>query len=828
MSIGYDKLFTVSYTSTVGNTISSAVLARLGSNTHAYDMEQRLIGLCGPAPQPSCGLNSSTLNLRTPPNGNIAPPGYYMLFLLDSAGVPSVATFIQLTPYTTVPPTGTIASPAAATVTVAAGGTVNFGTATNAAKYSWVFPGGTPGTSTAQNPGNIRFTTGGVYTASLTVIDSSGNSDPHPPTRVIKVTPATADFDITAGPQVREVNPGQSATFSVNVAPMTGFTGPVTLAVESEGGFPAGVSSGGFSPATINGSGSSTLTMHTTTNTIPYALSLSITGTSGALSHTAGTTLLVNLDPPASVSAVPGAGKVTLSWPASVGGTSYQVKRSNISGGPYQMLACPATTNYLDTAVVGGTDYYYVVSAAYSGNPNAGGSSADSNETRATPTTAQPPSCPCTIWPTSAAPVVAADADRTLTIEVGVKFRSTVSGFISGMRFYKSSTNTGAHVGTLWTAAGGQLARATFTGESSSGWQQVNFASPVAVTAGTTYVASYHTNAGHYAADVNFFAASAVTNGPLRALKNGEDGANGVYIYNANPTFPTNSYQSTNYWVDVVFTTTGGGGDTTAPTVVARTPAPNTTVATNSVINATFSESVQASTISFTLKAGATTIPASVSYNSGTFVATLTPSAALSAATTYTATVANAKDSAGNTMSAVSWSFTTAAAGAICPCSLFPATATPNVVADGDISSIEVGVKFRADNNGTITGIRFFKSSANTGIHTASLWSSTGTLLGQVQFTNETASGWQQVSFPTPIAVNAGVTYVASYHANGGRYSDDTGYFIQGVDRGPLHAPANTAQSPNGVYRYGTGPIFPNTGFQASNYWVDVVFVPSP
>ena len=642
------------------------------------------------------------------------------------------------------------------------------------------------------------------------------------------MTPATPDFDITVGPAVREVNPGQSATFSVNVAPMTGFTGPVTLAVESEGGFPVGITSGGFSPATINGSGSSTLTMNTATNAIPYALSLSITGTSGALSHTAATTLLVNLDPPASVSAVPGPGKVTLSWPASVGGTSYQVKRSNISGGPYQMLACPATTNYLDTGVVGGNDYYYVVSAAYSGNPNAGGSSADSNETRATPTTGQPPSCPCTIWPSSAVPVVAADADHTLTIEVGVKFRSTVSGFISGIRFYKSSTNTGMHVGTLWTSTGGQLARATFSGESSSGWQQVNFASPVAVTAGTTYVASYHTNAGQYAADVNFFAASAVTNGPLRALKNGEDGANGVYIYNAGPTFPTNSFQSTNYWVDVVFTTTAGGGDTTAPTVVARTPAPNTTVATNSVISATFSESVQAGTISFTLQSGATTIPANMAYNSGTFVATLTPSAGLSPATAYTATVTGAKDTAGNPMSAVSWSFTTAAAGATCPCSLFPATATPAVVADADVRSIELGIKFRADNNGTITGIRFFKSSTNTGTHVASLWNSSGTLLGQATFTSETLSGWQQVTFTTPIAITAGVTYVASYHANGGHYSDDTGYFVQGVDRGPLHAPANTTPSPNGLYRYAASSVFPNNGFQASNYWVDVVFVPSP
>jgi hypothetical protein len=86
--IGYNTSFSVSYTS--ASPISSAVLIRLGSSSHAFDMDQRLIGLCGPAPQPSCS-GSGTISLTTPPNGNTAPPGYYMLFLLDSTGVPSVA-----------------------------------------------------------------------------------------------------------------------------------------------------------------------------------------------------------------------------------------------------------------------------------------------------------------------------------------------------------------------------------------------------------------------------------------------------------------------------------------------------------------------------------------------------------------------------------------------------------------------------------------------------------------------------------------------------------------------------------------------------------------
>ena len=150
------------------------MLVRPGSVTHAFDMDQRLIGLCGPSPQPPCS-GSGTLNLTSPPGGGVAPPGYYMLFLLDSAGVPSKAQFIQLTTYGTPPPLGAIASPAT-DVTIPAGSSVSFGTATAAAKYSWIFPGGTPATSTAQNPGNVTFSTPGTYTTSLTVVDAKSGT----------------------------------------------------------------------------------------------------------------------------------------------------------------------------------------------------------------------------------------------------------------------------------------------------------------------------------------------------------------------------------------------------------------------------------------------------------------------------------------------------------------------------------------------------------------------------------------------------------------------------------------------------------------------------
>ena len=244
-------------------------------------------------------------------------------------------------------------------------------------------------------------------------------------------------------------------------------------------------------------------------------------------------------------------------------------------------------------------------------------------------------------------------------VELGVKFRADTAGFITGLRFYKGAGNTGTHIGNLWTNTGTRLATATFTGETATGWQQVNFTSPVAVTANTTYVASYFAPNGHYAYDANFFASNGVTNSPLRALADGENGANGVYRYGSSG-FPDSTFQSANYWVDVVFNQTAA--DTQPPSLTARSPASGATgVATASNISATFNEAVQASSINFTLTGpGGTAVPAAVSYDGPSQTATLDPNADLAANTSYTATVSGAKDTAGNQMTTpTTWTFTT-------------------------------------------------------------------------------------------------------------------------------------------------------------------------
>jgi fibronectin type 3 domain-containing protein len=193
------------------------------------------------------------------------------------------------------------------------------------------------------------------------------------------------------------VAPGGSATYTVSVTGSSGFTGPVSLSVGSEHGFQTGITSGGFNPTSISGAGTSTLTMNTTTSTVPWAQSLTITGTSGTLSHTASSTLLVDLAAPTSPAAIAGDKQVSLSWGASVEANTYHVKRATHAGGPYEIAACLAATatNYTDAGLVDGTTYYYVVSAAYAGNPNSGGESVDSGEVSATPhATQSPPAAP--------------------------------------------------------------------------------------------------------------------------------------------------------------------------------------------------------------------------------------------------------------------------------------------------------------------------------------------------------------------------------------------------------------------------------------------------
>src|SRR3954463_1064337 len=458
------------------------------------------------------------------------------------------------------------------------------------------------------------------------------------------------------------------------------------------------------------------------------------------------------------------------------------------------------------------------------------------------------PACPCSVMNPAATPAVADDTDAHAT-SLGMRFRSDASGYVTGVRFYKGTiANAGTHVGHLWTNAGALLGSVTFTSETSTGWQQANFASAIPISANTTYVVSYYAPSGHYSSTPSLFGTAGVDNAPLHALRDGVDGANGAYLWNSDG-FPTSTFSSEHYWVDVVFNTVAPT-DTTPPAVSSVTPAASALLVDPTVVvTATFSEAMDTATISSSTTGaeGGTSslgtfelrdpqnnlVPATVTYDAASRTASLRAAAPLALSTTYTALVKGGgadprvKDLAGNALAAnVTWSFTTASATppAQTGVTIWGST-VPSPADDGDPNSVELGTKFRSDVAGVVTGARFYKAALNTGTHTATLWTATGTQLAAATFTSESASGWQQVAFASPVSIAANTTYLISYHAPNGHYSAPDSYLAaSGVDNPPLHALKNGTDGPNGVYIYSTTRTFPTQTYLSEAYFVDVVF----
>ncbi|WP_157357344.1 DUF4082 domain-containing protein [Amycolatopsis nigrescens] len=440
--------------------------------------------------------------------------------------------------------------------------------------------------------------------------------------------------------------------------------------------------------------------------------------------------------------------------------------------------------------------------------------------------TVNPRPCPCSIWTSTATPTTPSANDSS-ALELGVRFKADADGYIRGVKFYKGTGNSGTHTGSLWSTDGTQIATGTFTGESAEGWQTLTFPTSVPVTANTTYIASYHTNTGHYSADSGYFAGADSGLEPLTAPRSTTAEPNGVYKVGASG-FPDRSFGDTNYWVDVVFGY-DPGPDTRAPLVAATTPGSGqSSVALSATPSVTFDEPISPSSLQLTLTGPGGPVLGTAALSANGRTATFTPSQPLASGTSYTVSV-RASDTAGNALpnQPYSWPFKTGSPRpAGCPCTIwdeFTSPATPSV----QDSAVEVGTKVRFDSRGQVLGIRFYKGPGNTGTHTGSLWSANGTRMATGTFSGESASGWQTLNFAAPVDVQSGTTYTVSYYAPNGGYATTAGYFGGGgADYNALHALANGVDGGNGVYRYGTGGGFPSNSYNAGNYWVDVLWQP--
>lgn len=144
-----------------------------------------------------------------------------------------------------------------------------------------------------------------------------------------------------------------------------------------------------------------------------------------------------------------------------------------------------------------------------------------------------------------------ADFD-TVGINLGTKFSSSVSGTVTGIRFYRNEGDNASHVGTLYSISGDTLASAIFEDGTDAGWQAAIFDTPFSLEAEVDYIASVWYEAGNYPYQQHFFDTDYV-NGNFTAKNSTDEGGSGVYLYDTEPSFPTDTANATCYFSDVIF-----------------------------------------------------------------------------------------------------------------------------------------------------------------------------------------------------------------------------------------------------------------------------------
>jgi hypothetical protein len=818
------------------------------------------------------------------------------------------------------------------------------GSAGNITSYAWTMISG-PNTPTISTPAIVSTTVTGLVQGTY-IFQLSVNNGASVSQVTITVNPVP--------PPVANAGPKQTITLPTSTVTLdgSGSTGPVTS----------------YAWTLVSGPNTPTITSPATVTTTvsglvqgTYIFQLAVNG--GA--STAKDTVIVNPVPPPTANAgtnqtiVLPASSATLNGSSSTGPiTSYAW--TLVSGPNTPTITTPAAVTTTVTGLIQGT-YIFQLSL----NGGVSNSQTTVNVIPAVTTT--------TIFTNQTTPTT--NGNDGTALELGVKFRTSVAGFITGVRFYKTTGNTGTHTGELYSSTGTRLAQAVFTSETASGWQQVLFSSPVAINSGTTYIAAYFSAAGNYSGTSNYFT-TAIVNGAITGLADGTDGNNGLYRYTSTAAVPNSAFQKSNYWVDAIFSSTppppvanaGSNQSITLPvsTVTLNGSAssgtissyawtlvsgPNVpTITTPAAVSTTITGLIQGTYVfQLSLNAGASTSQVTVNVNpvppptanaganqsitlpasavtlngsastgsitsyawtmiSGPNTPIITTPAAVSTTVTgliqgayifqlslngavsvsqvtitvnaappptanaganqiislpATTTTLNGSASTG-IISSYAWTLvsgpntptitsptavSTTVTGLIQGTYVFQlsvnagvssaqvtvsvinsttynifTTQTPTGSTGNDGLALELGVKFRSSVSGFVTGIRFYKTSGNSGTHTGELYSSTGTRLAQAVFTGETTTGWQRVLFSSPVAITAGITYVAAYFSAAGNYIGNSNYFASALNNGPITALADGTDGANGLYMYNSTPAFPVNSFQKSNYWVDVIF----
>lgn len=410
------------------------------------------------------------------------------------------------------------------------------------------------------------------------------------------------------------------------------------------------------------------------------------------------------------------------------------------------------------------------------------------------------------------------DSEDGSSVELGLRFTAATDGYITGARFYKSAANTGTHTGTLWSLNGVELATATFTNESSQGWQSAEFDQPVEAQAGDEFVVSYFAPQGRYAMALQDFAYRGIDESPVKVA--GGFGTPSAGLYNSGAGFPTSSWDRSNYFVDAIFET----GESIELSAYGQSPAPTAvSVPLNTTVGAMLSKQIDAGSVKIVLQDGenGTAVTGSTDYNPATRRAIFTPDARLAEGTDYTATI-SASDLTGNpVVRGASWSFRTVMPVPSdpneCPCGLYNDAVVPAVPAVNDGVPVTLGTRFSATIDGVLSGLEFYRSPGETGPHTGWLYSTAGDVIAEVTFPDISATGWQYAEFDTPVPIVADTEYVAAYRSNG-TYPVTPAGLGEPLQVGPLR----TSET-SGHYSYASE--YPASRVSTS-YLVDVRFQP--
>ncbi len=389
--------------------------------------------------------------------------------------------------------------------------------------------------------------------------------------------------------------------------------------------------------------------------------------------------------------------------------------------------------------------------------------------------------------------------------ELGMKFRSAKAGNITAIRHFKAVSDTGTHVGRIWSSTGTLLASVTFTGESASGWQQQALTTPLSVTANTTYIVSVNI-ASHFPFTLGGLA-TAITNGDVSSVADGQNG-----VYGGTGTFPSSSYQNSNYFRDIVFVADAAGVASISKVSGDGQSASVGSVLANPLVvqlRSSTNAPVSGATVNFAVTSGGgavlpTSAVTDVNGNASTNL-TVGPTAGTNTVSVTAAGFGSVFFNATGTAILTGGQ------------SIFTTQTPAGTYSDG--VGYEIGMKFRSSKVGKISAVRYWKAVNDTGTHIGRIWDSAGTLLASVTFTGETASGWQQQALALPLSILSNTTYIVSVNV--------INYFVftsdglsTSVVNGDLSSVADGSSSLIG------GPgTFPTYLAGTTNYFRDVVFV---